>query len=270
MVLHGRRPGRTGTREQVKAAIANDAQLAQKLTDAIMAKCTAVDGSVCAVNLRIWWRKLHLQWDTKQKEKENMKDYTHICIVLDASGSMASIEGDTKGSFNSFIKAQKAAGGKTVFDLYQFSDEVKRLVEHVDLATFGDDLMASYKCSGCTALNDAVCIAIDTLGQELAAMKEEDRPENVLMVIITDGFENASRKFTSKDVKDRITHQTEKYNWEFQYLAANQDAFASGAELGITKDNCANFVASPSGMVHTCALMCDRATQMRNRKNKKH
>ncbi len=198
-----------------------------------------------------------------------MKDYTHICIVLDASGSMSSIEDDTKGSFNSFIKAQREAGGKTVFDLYQFSDEVKRLVEHVDLATFKDDLMASYNCSGCTALNDAVCIAIDTLGQELAAMKEEDRPENVLMVIITDGFENASRKFTSKDVKDRIKHQTEKYNWEFQYLAANQDAFASGADLGIAQDNCVNFSASAAGMVQVCASMCDRATQVRNRNKKK-
>ena len=198
-----------------------------------------------------------------------MKDYTHICIVLDASGSMSSIEDDTKGSFNSFIKAQREAGGKTVFDLYQFSDEVKRLVEHVDLATFRDDLMASYNCSGCTALNDAVCIAIDTLGQELAAMKEEDRPENVLMVIITDGFENASRKFTSKDVKDRIKHQTEKYNWEFQYLAANQDAFASGADLGIAQDNCVNFSASAAGMVQVCASMCDRATQVRNRNKKK-
>ena len=198
-----------------------------------------------------------------------MKDYTHICIVLDASGSMSSIEDDTKVSFNSFIKAQREAGGKTVFDLYQFSDEVKRLVEHVDLATFKDDLMASYNCSGCTALNDAVCIAIDTLGQELAAMKEEDRPENVLMVIITDGFENASRKFTSKDVKDRIKHQTEKYNWEFQYLAANQDAFASGADLGIAQDNCVNFSASAAGMVQVCASMCDRATQVRNRNKKK-
>lgn len=203
-----------------------------------------------------------------KQEKNNMKDYTHICIVLDASGSMASIEDDTKGSFNSFIKAQKAAEGKTVFDLYQFSDEVKRLVEHIDLATFSDDLMARYTCSGCTALNDAVCIAIDTLGRELAAMKEEDRPENVLMVIITDGFENASKKFTAKDVKDRITHQTEKYSWEFQYLAANQDAFASGADMGIATDNCVNFSVSPAGMAMACDAMCDRATQVRNRKKK--
>ncbi len=74
-----------------------------------------------------------------------MKDYTHICIVLDASGSMAAIESDTKGSFNSFLKEQKKAEGKTVFDLYQFSDKPKRIIEHVDLATFNDDLMAKYR-----------------------------------------------------------------------------------------------------------------------------
>lgn len=195
-----------------------------------------------------------------------MKDYTHICIVLDASGSMSDIEDDTKGSFNSFIKAQKAAEGKTVLDIYQFSGEVRRIVEHVDLASFSDDLMARYTCSGCTALNDAVCTAIDTLGQEFAAMKEEDRPENVLMVIITDGFENASRKFSSSDVKERIKHQREKYNWEFQYLAANQDAFATGSAMGIAADNCAAFAATPAGMRRTCGILCYSAMRVRNRK----
>lgn len=195
-----------------------------------------------------------------------MKDYTHICIVLDASGSMSDIEDDTKGSFNSFIKAQKAAVGKTVLDIYQFSSEVRRIVEHVDLASFSDDLMARYTCSGCTALNDAVCTAIDTLGQEFAAMKEEDRPENVLMVIITDGFENASRKFSSSDVKERIKHQREKYNWEFQYLAANQDAFATGSAMGISADNCAAFAATPAGMRRTCGILCYSAMRVRNRK----
>lgn len=195
-----------------------------------------------------------------------MKDYTHICIVLDASGSMSDIEDDTKGSFNSFIKAQKAAEGKTVLDIYQFSGEVRRIVEHVDLASFSDDLMARYTCSGCTALNDAVCTAVDTLGQEFAAMKEEDRPENVLMVIITDGFENASRKFSSSDVKERIKHQTEKYNWEFQYLAANQDAFATGAAMGIATDNCAAFAATPAGMRRTCGFLCYSTMRVRNRK----
>ena len=195
-----------------------------------------------------------------------MKDYTHICIVLDASGSMASIEDDTKGSFNAFLKKQNEAGGKTVFDLYQFSDQVKRIVEHVDLANFKDDLMATYNCYGCTALNDAVCTAIDTLGKELAAMKEEERPENVVFVIITDGMENASREFTGEDVKKRIKEQTNIYKWNFQYLAANQDAFASGGRLGISKDFCVNFKADSQGIGKMCSAIAGFVDKVRKSK----
>lgn len=195
-----------------------------------------------------------------------MKDYTHICIVLDASGSMSSIADDVKGSFNSFLQLQRETSGKTVFDLYQFSDEVTRLVNTADLGSFTGDLMANYRCSGCTALNDAVCIAIDTLGEELAALEEADRPENVLVVIVTDGEENASRKFTSEDVKKRIEHQTQKYSWEFQYLAANQDAFATGRMLGVASDNCVNFDATPSGIACAAVQMNLNAQRVRNRK----
>ena len=195
-----------------------------------------------------------------------MKDYTHICIVLDASGSMAAIESDTKGSFNSFLKEQKEAEGRTVFDLYQFSDKVSRIVEHVDLATFNDDLMKKYRCSGCTALNDAVCTAIDTLGQEFALMKEEDRPEHVMLVIITDGMENASRKFSSADVKKRIQEQTDVYKWDFQYLAANQDAFATGEALGVSHDNCVAWHASKDGIACACGKMAAFATKVRSKK----
>ncbi len=195
--------------------------------------------------------------------------YTHICVVLDASGSMSSLQEDVKGSFNNFLQKQREAEGKTVFDLFQFSDEVTWLVKSADLALFRDDLMAKYTCSGCTALNDAVCIAIDTIGKEFAAMPECERPEHVLCVIITDGAENASRKFSAKDVKDRIEHQTKVYSWDFDFLAANQDAFETGREMGLQMDQCMNFATSPSGVAEAAARMSSRAFDVRNRKNKK-
>ncbi len=197
-----------------------------------------------------------------------MKDYTHICIVLDASGSMGAIEDDIKGSFHSLIKTQKESEGKTVLDLYQFSDDCRRLVKHVDLADIKEDLMANYRCSGCTALNDAVCTAIDTLGMELAAMREEDRPQNVVFVIITDGYENASRKHSAMDVKYRIELQSSKYSWDFQYLGANQDAFAVGETIGIAKENCVNYDASAPGMVYACNSINANVQRIRNRRRK--
>ena len=196
------------------------------------------------------------------------KDYTHIGIVLDASGSMACIENDIKGSFNSFLNKQRETEGKTVFDLFQFSDNVEHLVKSADLSLFKDDLMAKYTCSGCTALNDAVCIAIDTMGKEFAAMPEDERPENVLCVIITDGEENASEKYRTEDVKKRIEHQQSVYSWEFLFLAANQDAFQSGSSIGIAADSCLDFLQTPAGVDRMSISMCDRATAVRSRRGK--
>ncbi|MBO7089080.1 MAG: VWA domain-containing protein [Lentisphaeria bacterium] len=196
-------------------------------------------------------------------------DYTHLIIVLDASGSMSSIQDDIKGSFNEFLKKQREEPGKTVFDLFQFNDEVKRTVKSADLAQFHDDLMARYDCSGCTALNDAVCIAIDTVGHAFADMEEAERPEHVLCVIITDGMENASREYTSKDVKDRIEHQKTAYKWDFQFLAANQDVFATGESIGLDKSSCMNFVADAAGVNMLCSRMNLCMDKIRNSKKKR-
>ena len=160
------------------------------------------------------------------------EDYVHLCIVLDASGSMEAIESDIKGTFKTFMDEQFREEGKTVIDVFQFSDEVARIVDRANAAEFKNDLMDSYRCSGCTALHDAVCTAIDTIGKEFSALPEEERPGKVLFVIITDGHENNSRQFTLKDVKERIDRQTNEYNWEFIYLAANQDEFEAESISG--------------------------------------
>lgn len=196
------------------------------------------------------------------------QDYTHIIIVLDASGSMSSIQDDIKGSFNSFLDKQRQEPGKTVFDLFQFNDEVVRLVKSADLAQFHDDLMAQYECSGCTAMNDAICIAMDTVGQDFANMTEEERPANVMCVIITDGMENASKRFTAKDVRERIEHQKTKYNWEFVYLAADQDAFVAGEALGITMEDRKLVSRDSAGVDMMCCAMSLRADKIRKRTKK--
>ena len=193
------------------------------------------------------------------------KDYTHICIVLDASGSMGCIESDIKGSFNTFLAQQKESDGKTMFDLFQFSDEVTHLVKSADLSQYSGNLMDQYSCSGCTALYDAVCIAIDSMGKTFAAMPEEERPENVLCVIITDGEENSSKEFTMNDVKQRIEHQKNVYSWEFDFLAANQDSWETGSAMGLTKEQCTDFTANPDGVYKFSRKVFARVDEVRNR-----
>ena len=195
-------------------------------------------------------------------------DYTHLIIILDASGSMSRIQDDVKGSFNEFLKKQREELGKTVFDLFQFNDEVKRLVVSADLAQFHEDLMSMYNCTGCTALNDAVCTAIDTVGREFANMPEEERPEHVLCVIITDGEENASREFTTEDIKNRIKHQQEVYNWDFRFLAANQDAFETGESFGLDEDDCMDFECDSEGVELLCEYVEDRMSSIRKKQKK--
>ena len=191
------------------------------------------------------------------------QDYIHVCVVLDASGSMGVVENDVKGTFNSFIAEQREQPGKTVLDVYQFSDETTRIVRSADLSTFENDLMRSYRCSGCTALNDAVCQAIDEIGAVFAALPESERPEQVLVAILTDGEENASRRFTKADVKERIDRQTDVYSWKFVFLAANIDAFATGAALGLAADDCVAFECSEEGLADVRACFSSRLASMR-------
>ena len=191
------------------------------------------------------------------------QDYIHVCVVLDASGSMGVVENDVKGTFNSFIAEQREQPGKTVLDVYQFSDETTRIVRSADLSTFENDLMRSYRYSGCTALNDAVCQAIDEIGAEFAALPESERPEQVLVAILTDGEENASRRFTKADVKERIDRQTDVYSWKFVFLAANIDATETGAALGLAADDCVAFECSEEGLGDACACFSERLAAMR-------
>jgi hypothetical protein len=105
------------------------------------------------------------------------------------------------------------------------------------------------KPRGGTALYDAVCIAIDTVGKRLAATPEKNRPGVVIVCIVTDGGENASTEFTYKDVNTRVDRQKNQYNWQFMYLGANQDAFAVAQALSFDVSKTSNFKTSNADAV---------------------
>lgn len=159
--------------------------------------------------------------------ERNMKtDKTHIAIVLDCSGSMSSIKSDMEGAIETFIQDQKLLPGDVAFEVTRFSTGV------YDTIVF-DDKPIEMHCNGYTALNDAVGTVIDNLGQKLASLPESERPGKVIVCIITDGFENASKNYHHEQVASMIKHQTEVYKWDFIYLGANQDAFTVGQSYNI-------------------------------------
>ena len=158
-------------------------------------------------------------------------DYTHITLVVDRSGSMSSCAEEAEGGINAFIKKQQAEPGLATFTLVQFDDDYDVVYNALPIRA----VKGKYKLvpRGWTALNDAVARAIDETGAFLAAMPEEGRPALVMVAIVTDGYENASKKVTTAQVREKIEHQRNKYAWRFDYLGANQDPFAVAASMGI-------------------------------------
>ena len=184
---------------------------------------------------------------------EKMKSYTHVALVLDASGSMDHLRKGTIATMKEFFGSLKSPEDQTVIDLWQFDDEVKHLINGEDLAKGGGETIENYTTGGCTALYDAICIGIDELGKKFAAMAEDDRPDAVVFAILTDGMENASKQFNVQDVKTRIEHQAGKYSWDFRFLAANQDAVLTGRDMGLDAISCQTITADDAG-IKFCAI----------------
>lgn len=160
-------------------------------------------------------------------------DYTHNCIILDASGSMNAIREDVVGSVKNFVQGQKRKKSEDetiLLDVYQFSGETQHIVSSASIDLFDP---SNYNCSGCTALYDAICIAVDELLEKFKRLKEWDRPEDVSLVIVTDGMENASRRFQRYDVQTRI-EAVKEMGWTVLYLAANVDVHKTGRDIGLS------------------------------------
>lgn len=171
--------------------------------------------------------------------------HTDITIVLDRSGSMASVTDDTIGGFNTFLEDQKKQKGTTAsITLYQFDHEFETLINAADVKSANKLTKGTYIPRGSTALLDAVGRAINETGKRLSDTPEKERAGKVIFVIITDGYENASKEFKKPQIKEMIQHQTEKYNWQFLYLGADQDSFAEAASYGISADATMNFAKS--------------------------
>ena len=155
----------------------------------------------------------------------------HICFVLDESGSMYDSVDDVIGGFQKLIDEQKGEkNGECIISLYRFSDTVKKdyIGKPVDEVS-----KLIYSPGGCTAMNDGVGTAIDEIGKWLSDMDESERPSKNIIVIMTDGKENASKEYNFDTVKAKIKHQEEKYSWTFVYMGTNLQDLKDVDRLGI-------------------------------------
>lgn len=183
------------------------------------------------------------------------KGHTEVVFVMDRSGSMSSIQSDAIGGFNSVIKSQREDEGTSSISLVLFDDQYEVVYENVDINEVKELDNKTFVPRGMTALLDAIGKTINSVGDRLSKTEEDNRPEKVMLCIITDGQENQSREFTNEKIKEMIEHQRTKYNWEFSFLAANQDAFKTGGNLGISSAYTASFAANSVGTRTAYATM---------------
>lgn len=190
-------------------------------------------------------------------------DLTDLVCIVDRSGSMETICDDAIGGFNAFLAAQKAAPGTARLTYAQFDDRYELVHDAAPLSAVPPLTRETFVPRGSTALYDAICRTMDRVGQRLATTPEPERPAKVVVVIVTDGHENASRRHTHADVQRRIAHQRDVYGWEFVFLAANQDAMAGAVHLGMAAEDGVAFSVQSSVHVQESYAALSAATMTR-------
>jgi len=162
--------------------------------------------------------------NTSNKTSKN----TDITMILDRSGSMGRIHEQVIRSFNDFLNEQKAVKGKAAMTLIQFDDQYEVNYQGVDIQDAKDLNATTYEPRGMTALNDAI-------GRTILNMKKrlKDTKNNVVVVITTDGMENASVEFRRSQIREMIRDCEENLGWKFMYLAADDASFDEHEDMGM-------------------------------------
>ena len=172
------------------------------------------------------------------------KNLTLLAMLLDRSGSMRGIKDDTEGGFNAFIEEQAKQPGQVDVTLAQFDDRFDYVYRNVPIS---DAPMLKLEPRGMTALLDAIGKLVTEVGAELRARPEHLRPGQVIVVITTDGHENASRKWTVQQVRELITQQQDQWGWTFIFLGANIDAIGTARDFGIPATASMDYGANAAG-----------------------
>ena len=195
------------------------------------------------------------------------KGMTEMVFVIDRSGSMSGLESDTIGGFNSTIKKQKEEEGEAKVTTVLFDNRYEVLHDRFDIGQIGDMTEREYYTRGTTALLDAMGRAIHKTINVQKHLPEEERAENVVFVVITDGYENASREFSYRDIRRLVETEQEKYGWEFLFLGANIDAVAEGGRLGIRPTKTARYMHDERGTDIAYRAVSKAVSDLRVNKN---
>ncbi len=170
-----------------------------------------------------------------------------LVFILDKSGSMSGLESDTIGGYNAMLKRQLGEPGEAIVTTVLFDDNYELLHDRINIKGIRPITEKEYFVGGCTALLDAIGKTIHKIGNAQRHTSEEQQADKVIIVITTDGMENASQEYTYEKIKNMIERQKEKYGWEFIFLGANIDAIFTAERIGICANRAANYNADGEG-----------------------
>ena len=160
-------------------------------------------------------------------------NYLKIVFIIDESGSMSGSEGDVIGGFNNFVDKQKNESyGKISVSLYKFNNKVNCVIRNQPAADVKMLTREDYNPNNCTALYDAIGKAMNDTDKQIADLPDTERPNKVMIVIITDGQENASKEYTSTAIKSAISTHEDLMGWNFVFLGSGLDSFVDADAIG--------------------------------------
>ncbi len=188
---------------------------------------------------------------------------TEVVFILDRSGSMHGMEKDTIGGFNSMIDKQKNEDGEALISAVLFDDRSNVIYDRADVKKIKEMTEKEYYVRGCTALWDAVGGAVKHIGNVHKYARKEDVPDKTLFVIITDGMENASYRYTGSQVKKMIERQKKKYGWEFLFLGANIDAAQTAEDMGIDREMAVDYECDSLGTLLNYEVISEAISAVR-------
>lgn len=189
-------------------------------------------------------------------------DLTELVFILDRSGSMAGLEGDTIGGFNSLVEKQKKVDGKAFVTTVLFDNNQRTIHDRIDLNAVAPMTEKEYYVGGSTALLDAVGDTVTHIEKIHKYVRPEDVPAHTMVVITTDGMENASHRWRADNVK-RLVQAKKEEGWEFLFLGANIDAVSEAARFGIDADRAVRYCNDSVGVRKNFAGLAKAMTSLR-------
>ena len=191
------------------------------------------------------------------------KGLTELVFILDRSGSMSGLGSDTIGGYNAMLEKQKKEPGEAVITTVLFDDKYELLHDRINIRGIEPITEKEYYVRGTTALLDAVGRTISKIVNVQKHTVEDERAENVMFVITTDGMENASREYSYEKIRRMIEHQKSKYGWEFIFLGANIDAVDTAERFGIGQDRAVNYNADSEGTLLNYEVISETVSNLR-------